>query len=414
MPENLLRATWTELDQADLRLVLKERIGEPGQYDGRSDVLYLPLARDKCRVSLKFKGAQIVAIEPRAAFDCAEWNRICAEIEGSILKGPQKVGREFSFNTFRVEGWWRGAQSGVQILPPPPDAPRAPAEIADHPFILEFPLQEASLWSVTNHRRIREHHRLTLLLNLLLLGTTKFLPDRQRHYWANVRPEAESGIEWVQEFYFAKLGEAVTSEFSTPTGDKLEEVASDEYYTVVGHDGLGLRVPDDLDESICRYQNLSSPLRAKFDRATYWMSMASRQWEDSMSASFASLVSSAEALTDKTIKHNVYCDKCNKEIPHDVPGATENFRAFFEQYAPDPGLRKRRNKMYAIRSKISHGSELLQIDLNRAFGWDPPGWNERELHLELWSLLRAAARNWLMKNSTDEIQPIPPHPWGIE
>ena len=86
----------------------------------------------------------------------------------------------------------------------------------------------------------------------------------------------------MQEFYFAKLGEAVTSEFSTPTGDKLEEVASDEYYTVVGHDGLGLRVPDDLDESICRYQNLSSPLRAKFDRATYWMSMASRQWEDSI------------------------------------------------------------------------------------------------------------------------------------
>jgi hypothetical protein len=121
LPENLLCATWARLDQADLMLVLKARIGGPGQYDGRPDVLYLPLARDKCRVSLKFKDAKVVAIERGEAFDSAEWNRISAEIDGSILKGPQKVGRELSFNTFRVEGWWRGARSRVQILPPPPD-----------------------------------------------------------------------------------------------------------------------------------------------------------------------------------------------------------------------------------------------------------------------------------------------------
>src|ERR1700674_1453166 len=57
-----------------------------------------------------------------------------------FINGPQKVGREFSFNTFRVGGWWRGERSGVQILPPPEGAPRAPVEIADHPFILEFPI----------------------------------------------------------------------------------------------------------------------------------------------------------------------------------------------------------------------------------------------------------------------------------
>jgi hypothetical protein len=123
MSKNLLRDIWVDLDQADLRLLLDERIGHPGQYDGHANVLYLPLGREKCRVSLKFKGAEIFAIEPGPAFDSAEWDRICAEIEGSILKGPEKVGREISFNTFRVEGWWRGAQSGVQILPPPADAP---------------------------------------------------------------------------------------------------------------------------------------------------------------------------------------------------------------------------------------------------------------------------------------------------
>jgi elongation factor G len=35
------------------------------------------------------------------------------------------------------------------------------------------------------------------------------------------------------------------------------------------------------------------------------------------------------------------------------------------------------------------------IDEDRAFGWDPPGWGEKELHDELWSLTRTGVRNWL-------------------
>ena len=156
-------------------------------------------------------------------------------------------------------------------------------------------------------------------------------------------------------------------------------------------------MPSDLDELICRYQNLPSNLQAKFDRATYWFSMASRQREDSMSASYASLISSAEALTsDESTKHSVYCEQCKQDRTHDVPGATEKFRAFFEKYTPDPGLRERRSKMYGLRSKILHGSDLMQLDQRRAFGWDPPWWNEREMTTELWTLMRIAARNWLM------------------
>jgi Apea-like HEPN len=157
-----------------------------------------------------------------------------------------------------------------------------------------------------------------------------------------------------------------------------------------------LHVPDDLDESICRYQSLPAALRAKFDRAAYWLSMASRQWEVSMSASYASLVSAAEALTPEDgTRHFVYCDKCKENRTHDVPGASEKFRSFFERYTPDPGLRERRSKMYGLRSKILHGSDLMQLDQGRAIGWDPPWWNEREMNTELWGLMRTAARNWL-------------------
>jgi hypothetical protein len=388
MAKNLLRESWSDLDQADLRLLLQERIGRPGQYDGDENVIHLPLAREKCRVSLTYKGAKIIAIEPGQAFDREEWDRICAEIEGPIMKGPLKVGRDISFNTKGVEGWWRGEQSGVQILPAPEKAPRA-SQGSDIPFILEFPIRDAGVWPtsnypITNQRRRRKHQKLTLLLNLLLEGTSRFLGERHRHFWVYVRCGDESKCEWSQEGYFADFGQIVIEKLSTPVGDKLEEIESEIYYKeATGLDGRGLRVPDDLDESICKYQSLPTALQAKFDRAAYWMGMASRQWADSMSASYASLVAAAEALTPEDgAKHSVYCVKCEKRITHDVPGATEKFRSFFERYTPDSGL-GRRGKMYDLRSKILHGSDLMQLDQGRAFGWDPPWWNEREMNWEL-------------------------------
>src|SRR5262249_50099301 len=119
MGENLLRDSWADLDQTDLRLLLQERIGRPGQYDSDENVIHLPLGREQCRVSLTYKGAKIIAIEAGLAFDREEWDRICAEIEGPIMKGPLRVGRDISFNTKGVGGWWRGERSEVQNLPHP-------------------------------------------------------------------------------------------------------------------------------------------------------------------------------------------------------------------------------------------------------------------------------------------------------
>jgi hypothetical protein len=399
MAVNLLRDSWIDLDSAELRLLLRERVGGPGQYHDRTENpndLYLPLAGSSCRISLTFRDKRIVSIEPGPAFDDAEWQRISEEIEKSIIAGPIKVGREYSFSSFRVLGLWRGNRSGVQILPLPDDAPRAHVEMADHPFILEFPIKASDFWPVTNHRRMREHRNLTFLLNVLLAGRTSFQLQRSEHFWACVpRDDNPFEIRWVQQYFFDKLGNAVIDELSPPAGELLAEVEPEEYYTSVGHDGKGLRVPADLDGSIFLYLQLSPAKRNNFNRATFWMDMARRQWNISVSSSFASLVSAVESLTDRGTIHRVYCEECKGYCRHEVPGATERFRAFFEKYAPGGSLRSRRNAMYSLRSGILHGSELMQVDQDLDFGWDPPGWNERELHEELWSLTRVAVRNWL-------------------
>ena len=378
---NLLPSGWTELDPAELLFILLERIGRPGQYDGRAknpNKFYLPLARSSCRIELTFSDSkEIVCIQPGPAFDAAQWEQVVEEIERT---GPYQVGREFSFSGFRVPGSWRGKRSGVQILPPPADSPQAPVELAEHPFILEYPVKVSDLGPITNFRRMREHRRLTFLLNVLLAGGATIQPRRPRHLWAIVPGEggASQEVKWVQEFYFANLGEAVGDELSPPASETLEEVDPETYYATVGHDGRELRVPADLDDSICCYMRLSKGNRDKFDRAGFWTEMASKQWTASFSASFASLVIAVESLAQRGSL-----------------GAAAKFRNFIERYAPGASLKNRRKEMYRLRSDILHGSSLMEMDQDVHFGWAPPEQKEKDLMDELWGLTRIAMRNWL-------------------
>jgi hypothetical protein len=410
--KNLFRDDWKgKLDSQELKLLLDKRItGGMGQFDGREtnpNKFYIPLARGKCRLVLTYKDNKIDSLEPGPAFDAAEWRKLADEIESAILVGPPKVGREYSFSSFRVPGSWHGLRSGVQILSPAPEAPRAPVEMGAHPFILEFPIIGApnDLWPITNHRRMREHRRLTLLLNVLLTARVSFHPRRSEHFWAYIPDADGSGgngeSRWLQQYFWAPLGAPVTDALSSPAAERLVEVESEAYYTNVGHDGNPLRVPADLDESLCRYGDLSAANRPKFDRAAFWMDIASRQWTTSASSSFASLVSAIESLTDRGTTHLVYCEQCQADRSHEVPGATERFRSFFETYTPGAALRKRRTQMYDLRSGILHGSYLMQLDQNLYFGLDPMDFNETELQHELWSITRLALRNWLKNPPAD-------------
>lgn len=196
MTDNLLRDSWSDVDTYELRLLLENHFGSPGQYHDLTSFpnkLRVPLTDSSCWIVLTFsKEKRIVAIEPGPAFDAGEWDRISEEIDKSLFMGPMTVGREYSFSSFRVLGSWQGERSGVQILPPPDDAPVADVEGAEHPFILEFPISESGFWPVTNHRRLREHRKLTLLFNVLLAGRTSLQPRRSRHFWASVHHEGDS------------------------------------------------------------------------------------------------------------------------------------------------------------------------------------------------------------------------------
>ena len=67
---------------------------------------------------------------------------------------------------------------------------------------------------------------------------------------------------------------------------------------------------------------------AKFDRATFWLDMASRQWDISVSAAFAAYVSAIEALTERGDIHQFNCPICNRSNPARGAGRNSTFQGF--------------------------------------------------------------------------------------
>jgi hypothetical protein len=371
-------------------ILLHERMGGTWQGDisaRKPSKLYIPRFGPICQVMLRFNGLKIVAVEQGPGFDKTLWKQIGDEIENAVLKGPIKIGREFGFSGRRVTGSWSGTQSGIQILPPPNDLPCVPEESGDHPFILEFPLMVSSLDALTNHRRLRKHRELTLLLNVLLEGGVKSM-GRPTQCWA--------GTEWVQQWFSPLLNPYITDALSASAGTKLDELELEAYDKMLGNDGMGLRVPIDLDESICLYEGLSSSNREKFDRAAFWFGTSSRISDISMSAAFAALVSSIESLTATGNAHDFTCPICGLRTNHRVPGPTKLFMNFLRTYAPGASVARERDDLYDLRSNLVHGEHVVEIDREIPFmGWTPPGFNERQKYYDLWRLTRTALRNWL-------------------
>ena len=215
---------------------------------------------------------------------------------------------------------------------------------------------------------------------------------RLPHVWVVDFDDLGRNSEWVPQGFRAPLGPAIIDSLSAPAADQLEEVAPEQYDEVVVSDEL--RVPSDLDKSICLYEALSGLDREKFDRAAFWFSTSSRMWDISISASFAALASAIESMTTGSNIHEVQCHACGSPIES---GPTKLFKNFLAAYAPGASLARDRNDMYSLRSDVVHGEHLVELDREIPIvgAWTPPGFKEVEQYRAMWQLTRTALRNWL-------------------
>jgi hypothetical protein len=316
---NLFQETWKNLDSHELRLLFNEKIGGSGQVNSgitEDAPFYLPMADHTCQIVLKFEKKKINSISPGKAFDKESWFEISNLIDSLVNDGQRKVGRQISFCTKRVDNYWRGANSNIQICPPPQNAPMPNEPIAENPFVLEFPFVQCGIDRIDNYRLRREHRRYSRVLNVILFSHIQFHGMRQKKFWAQLWPQDRSngGVEyrWAQNGYFTDIGATVADVHSVCSEQPAKVFTSSEYYLPQTYHGDFLSVPDNLDELLCLYQNLSFEDKEKFDVAAYWFDLSARQWEMSASASFVSLVSAIEAFVGRGKVHKINCPECKK------------------------------------------------------------------------------------------------------
>jgi hypothetical protein len=305
--------------------------------------------------------------------------------EALVVSDRRAVARGTMFAARPVRGCWRHNDQ-LQLMPAPLEAPRPHTLMGDHPFIVDFAYSESSVFMLRNHRIQARSHELRLLLNLLLSGGVTMPTNRGRHHWVFTPLDyPEPRVIWTNEGYFIPEFTFVVPEMPDPTDTPpLIEIDARAYYDIgrIGADEL--TIPSELGVLIDAHSSLSGDDLSRFDRALYWLAMASEVWSLSQSLHLSSLVNAIECLA-------VGEDDRNR-----ADGPTASFKQFMREYAPGQPSGKLLDHIYELRSDITHGEQLLAYDRpSSGIHLDQTTSQHRQAGDDASRLTRGALLNWL-------------------
>jgi hypothetical protein len=194
--------------------------------------------------------------------------------------------------------------------------------------------------------------------------------------------------QWLPEGYFIPGFNALADDFSdVSTWNPLAEEPTDAYYSRRGFGGTPLTVPTPMADLCSAFRGLSGPQRGRFLRSCYWLHMADVVWSYSQSLSLVSLINAIECLAQSG----------EKRMTPDA--STKMFLDFMQDYAPGRPSRSRLNRIYEVRSLVTHGERLLGYDTPQAFGLHPSSTADSESGTEALLLARGAIINWLVREA---------------
>jgi hypothetical protein len=377
------------VDDEELATVLTSVLPRGAQLSA-NEVEYRTM-EDEWVLSLRYSAGILVDAVAGPAFTEAIGEQIRTALADSLDGTAVKVWRVPMFSLRRVVGWYQHADDFL-IRPAPVDAPRPDVEYAQHPWVLEFSFVESSNFRVRNLRTERRAYELALLLNLLLGGQIAQPSNRSRHHWIYVRsgdsaPELFTP-EWRQEGYFIAGFELLADGFSDVSAwSPLAGDPTDAYYNSRGFDFKPLTVPASMTDLSDVFGNLRGQLRDRFLRSCYWLRTADLVWNYSQSLHLVSLINALECLAQSGEKRNV------------PDASTKMFLDFMQDYAPGRPSRSQLNKIYEVRSLVTHGERLLGYDTPQVHGLHPTSTADRKSGTEALLLARGVIINWLVRQT---------------
>jgi len=228
------------------------------------------------------------------------------------------------------------------------------------------------------------------------------------------RAEINNSVsKWSGQFYYYKnMGNDLQiNAFSNPDFKKIELIRRKDYYWYepMYGDKKEVDLPDNIDRVFEKYFTLPSDEKKICNSSLHQFSNGLDLFKTMKSLSFFSFVSCIETLVNfefrndkvefecndcKSIKSSTHtCNKCGKPIW----GISSKFREFLFKYvANNIDAKKLYNKIYSIRSQITHTGFLLSGD--NFLDWDFSDKTEalNTKHAEVMQLCRRSVGNWLI------------------
>ena len=258
--------------------------------------------------------------------------------------------------------------------------------------MLEFAVEECGDSSVDPLRR--EQASIEIALVLSGVHGQIHVPDRwPSQQWVMVEKEAvyaRPGYETYGQGENSVPG--MRADFSPVQSlQPLDEIDHKRFYErrSIGPDDQKLSVPDSLSDSLDRVARLTPDRRRDLIRACFWLNHARRVWTISQSASYLAVSQAIETLLPEA--EQTRCPQCGEA--REVPSKTKRFTEWVEANVPD---QEARSSLYANRGKITHGSMLLEVDVEGFTGGLTPRQTEQDLALgTIWRAARLGLVNWL-------------------
>jgi hypothetical protein len=362
-----------------------------------------PAAHDY-RLKLEMRHGQIIKITSGDSLSSAELQNLLEQVDADLKDDRiAEYGVDILFAHHPVQGGFRFGSLPMQILPAPPEAPRPPQLLAEHPFVLEYPMRAWRTTGLRLRRRRKNAIEWAWVLNALLRGSIKYSSSRPKHLWAIKSGDINSPCFWAQEFYIVPGYRGIATALSEP-GPPLPVVPAAAYFSNTlspSHAGVPLdtfSVPDNLDNLIGAFLRLNGERRRRFLRSAAAVYIAGDLWDVSMSSYFLACVQAIETLVDRGPFQP--CPTCGKDTG---PGPTRLFQNFVEKYCLATDVDKKvLSELYRVRSALAHGRYLFQLDeapwaFNLAAS--VASFHEQDISRSAITAAKEGLRNWLLSES---------------
>ena len=311
----------------------------------------------------------------------------------ALSAGVPVLWRQVWFSSLPLTGYWR-YHDEWQVVPVPEDAPKPDFIMADNPFLIEVRGVATGDSSVDRVRAERRFWELHLILSLALSWVSISANDRSpTHAWVRLGAGEAQRAEYLQRGYLMPSLSVPANDF-TPVAaiDPVPTIDEDEYFGRIGisADSLKVEVPALLPTLLDRYAIAAPADKDTFLRACYWLSRSGPPTARlSMSLAYISVISSVEVLVPDAVG-----DPCPTRGRDRAPGPTARFREVVERYMH--GVEGAR-QLYALRSKLVHGGDILDLDLPAPWGsLDPDTFEQREQYGLARRVATAVIINWFL------------------